>query len=126
VSQGPRGYHFYEWLAAVVLHHTHGYLSLIEKYELPLHVRKYELFTSIAPQEVQVAVFDYDTYKGTQAPDLFVYAPDHSDWFFCEVKGKGDRLSALQREYFEYLAKVSNKPVRVLRIKEATLSNIDT
>jgi hypothetical protein len=32
-SQGEHGWHFVEWLAAIVLYHTTGYLSLVSKYE---------------------------------------------------------------------------------------------
>ena len=118
-SQGPDGYHFNEWLAAVLLYETYGFLSLIEKYEERSHPRKREIFTAIAPQAVLDAVFDYTTFRRTQAPDLFVYAPDKSEWFFCEVKGKGDRFSLLQKAYFEHLAAVSGQSIGLIRLREA-------
>ena len=40
-TQGSSGVHFYEWLAAVLIFNTTGYLSLVEKYESPSHPRKY-------------------------------------------------------------------------------------
>jgi hypothetical protein len=38
-----------------------------------------------------------------------------SDWFFCEVKGLGDRLSPAQKEYFEELSKLSGKSIRIIK-----------
>jgi len=120
-SQGPAGYHFYEWLAAVMLYQSFGFLSLIEKYEEPAHSRKYEIFTSMVPQAVLDAVFDYETFGQTQVPDLFVYAPDRSEWFLCEVKGKADRLMPVQKKYFEHLASISGKDIGMIQFKNATI-----
>ena len=52
-----------------------------------------------------------------QPPDLLMYAQDLSDWFFCEVKGPGDRLRAEQLSKFEALAETSGKAVRLLHLK---------
>ena len=49
-----------------------------------------------------------------------MYAPDLSDWFFCEVKGPRDRLRPVQVNKFEGLAMVSGKPVRLLYLKWAS------
>jgi VRR-NUC domain-containing protein len=49
-----------------------------------------------------------------QAPDLFMYARDLSDWFFCEVKGPRDHLRKEQIRKFELLADMTAKPVRSL------------
>ena len=89
-SQGPSGTHFYEWL----------------------------LFKSMIDDKLLKLVLDYETFGGTQCPDLFVYSPDKRDWFFCEVKGQGDRLSSAQKEYFGELGRVSGKPIKVVRFKE--------
>ena len=118
-TQGPGGVHFYEWLAAVVLFNTTGYLSLVEKYESPSHPRKYELFSSMIGKELLDLVLNNEMFGGTQCPDLFVYSPSFSDWFFCEVKGQGDRLSPTQKVYFEELAKIAGKPIRVVKFHEA-------
>lgn len=118
-TQGPGGVHFYEWLAAVVIFNTTGYLSLVEKYESPSHLRKYKIFSSMISKEALDLVLDYETFGSTQCPDLFVFSPSLNDWFFCEVKGQGDRLSPTQKVYFEELAKVTEKPIRVVRFKEA-------
>lgn len=81
-------YHFYEWLGAVVIFSTTGYLGLVEKYEFRAHPRKVRIVEDMISAEALRAIRG----GGTQCPDLLVYAPDRSDWFFCEVKGVGDRL----------------------------------
>src|SRR5262245_48862664 len=40
LSQGPMGYHFFEWLAAIILHHATGYHALVTKYQFGKHARK--------------------------------------------------------------------------------------
>jgi hypothetical protein len=82
----PRS-HFYEWLGAIVLHHATGYLSLVEKYEFAAHPRKQEIVAQLLPHPVREALRDRNEGRA-QAPDLLMYAADHSDWFFCEVKGR--------------------------------------
>ena len=118
-SQGPSGYHFYEWLGAIILHHSTGYLSLVEKYEFKKHKRKRILFEQLASAELLFLVDDRETFGNSQCPDLLMYSTDRSDWFFCEVKGHGDRTTATQREYFAALEKVTGKPIRELRFQRA-------
>ena len=65
------------------------------------------------------------TYKpGSQPmpPDVFAYAPDKSDFFFCEVKGPGDRLREPQVKYFQLLQEVSGKPVYTIKYNFAPFS----
>ena len=107
-------YHFFEWLGAVLIYESMGYLSLIEKYETKLHKRKFEIFKKIVPAEV----FDYVLNNRTGVPDLFAYSPDKSDWFFCEVKGLTDRLQKTQIERIKKLEDLSEKQVRVLKFSE--------
>ena len=117
-SQADLGYHFFEWLAAIVLYSTTGHLSLVAKYEFPKHERKHEVFRSLVSDPVYAAVRDRTRFGGVQCPDLFLFDQDRTDWFFCEVKGPGDRLRPTQREYFEHLAELSGRSVRVLRFRE--------
>jgi hypothetical protein len=118
-AQGHLGYHFCEWLAAIVLHHATGYLSLVGKYEFQKHRRKQELVQRLLPSELRAALSDRTEHGSAQAPDLLMYAPDLSDWFFCEVKGPRDRLGQQQEQKFKAIAKLSGKPVRLLRLKWA-------
>lgn len=114
-TQGPLGYHLVEWLGAIILYHLTGYESLVSKYEFHKHTRKQEILNRLLPKPVLGLIRDHPRYGATQCPDLLAYSPDYTDWFFCEVKGPGDRLGERQRLYFEELALVSQKPIRVLR-----------
>jgi hypothetical protein len=105
--------HFYEWLGAIVLHHATGYLSLVEKYEFAMHPRKQEIVSQLLPPPVRDALRDRGRARA-QAPDLLMYAPDRSDWFFCEVKGPRDRLRDEQIRKFGLLADLTAKSVRLL------------
>jgi hypothetical protein len=116
-SQGVLGYKFYEWLSAVTIFNTTGYLSLIEKYDMPSHFRKYNKFKEI----IDGVVFDYivsKKEKGTQPPDLFCFDEISKDWFFVEVKGKNDRLSQEQTSYFANIEKLSKREIRVMTIEK--------
>jgi hypothetical protein len=113
LANSQPGVHFYEWLGAIVLHHTTGHLSLVEKYEFATHPRKQAIVTQLLSAPVQDALRDRG-HGRAQAPDLLMYAADLSDWFFCEVKGPRDRLRDEQIRKFELLAGMTAKPVRLL------------
>jgi hypothetical protein len=90
---------------------------LITKYAFPSHKRKWRIFNEIAPQPVLTLLSrDKDRgYGGTQGPDLFVYKPDATDWFFVEVKGLTDRMRPSQEKLFKKLGRESDRPVRVAK-----------
>ena len=106
-------FHFYEWLGAIVLYHTTGYLSLVEKYEFATHPRKQEIVAQLLPGPVRDALRDR-SQASAQGPDLLMYADDLSDWFFCEVLGPRNRLRDEQIRKFGLLAEMASKPVRLL------------
>lgn len=114
-SQGPRGNHFSEWIAALMLHRATGYLSLVQKYEFANHARKQQVVRRLLDSETLGILRDRSQHGSAQAPDLLMYSPDFADWFFCEVKGPGDRLRAPQLQKFQKLAQVTGRPVRLLR-----------
>lgn len=116
--------HFCEWLGAIVLHQTTGYLSLVEKYEFATHPRKKEIVAQLLPLAVRDALRDR-SHGRAQAPDLLMYAPDYSDWFFCEVKGPSDRLRDEQIRKFSRLADLTSKPVRLLEFSLDRGSQVD-
>lgn len=122
-TQGPMGYHFYEWVAAIVLHHTTGYLPLVSKYGFANHARKRQIVEKALPAELVLLLRDRSQHGAAQPPDLMMVAPDMSDFFFCEVKGPGDRLRAEQLVKFEALAAMAGKPVRLLRLRWARQGN---
>jgi hypothetical protein len=113
-SQAPSGFHFFEWLAAILLFQTTGYLSLVEKYQFAKHARKQAVLARVLPEDVLQTI----RQPGTQAPDLFVFAPDYSDWFFCEVKGPKDRLRKAQLEHFQRVRDLTLRPIRLIRFQE--------
>jgi hypothetical protein len=51
-SQGHMGYHFYEWLAAIILHHATGYHALVAKYQFGKHVRKEAILEKLLPPQM--------------------------------------------------------------------------
>lgn len=119
-SQASRGYHFYEWLAAILIYQASGHLSLVEKYGFSNHRRKREILNILISPSLMTKI----TYKPrshqpkrVQNPDLLVYAPDLSDWYFCEVKGKNDRLRPEQEEYFTDLQSATGRPVYIAVFK---------
>jgi VRR-NUC domain len=117
IAENQPDCHFWEWLAAIVLYHATGYRALVEKYAYANRPRKQEIVAKLLPDDVLRVLRDRTEHGSTQGPDLLMYAPDMSDWFFCEVKGPGDRLRQEQMSKFEALARASGKPVRLLHLK---------
>ena len=117
ITRKQLNYHFFEWLAAVLLYESMGYLSLVEKYETASHARKLETFRKAVPGEV----YDFVLRNRSGVPDLFVYAPDLSNWFFCEIKGSKDVLRPNQIDRHAEIEAISGKPVVILSLKESIL-----
>ncbi len=46
IAENQPDYHFWEWLAAIVLYHATGYRALVEKYAYANHPRKQEMSRS--------------------------------------------------------------------------------
>lgn len=110
--------HFYEWLTAIHLYETLGYRSLVEKYEFKgTHPAKWQLVQQILPPGLTRFMQSDDRTSG-QFPDLLTYDLEEGDYFFCEVKGPGDRLSARQRILFEEIERLSEQRVRWARVSE--------
>jgi len=93
---------FFEWAAAVRLYETRGYHSLLKDYASPLSPRKQELARTLCGEES--AGFMEAAAAKSQFPDLLVFTPDHSEWFFCEVKGPGDIVRKSEETFFPTLA----------------------
>lgn len=117
-TQGPKGYHFIEWLGAITLHHLTGYHALVSKYEFANHARKKEVIRTLLSPEAVAFMRARTARRITQCPDLLMYAPDFSDCFFCEVKGPGDRLRPSQQSFFKELNWLTGKTVYVLRFRQ--------
>lgn len=124
LNQRHLGYHYHEWLAAILLYHTTGFLSLVEAYAYKSHKRKRKILESLATGEV----FDYIASHGisnvTQCPDLLVYSADFQDWFLCEVKGPHDQLREPQIHFFGDLARISGKEIRIVRFQNVRMQSL--
>ena len=117
-EQSLRGYHYYEWRAAVLLKADFGYHSLIEKYQFKNHVGKQAIFLQRVPDGVKDLLARRKEYGNSQMPDLFAYKPDDpADWFFCEVKGGPDPVRPTQEAYFRALGIVAGKAVRLIQFR---------
>ena len=113
-----RPYYFFEWLGAIVLYHSTGYYSLVTKYQTD--ARKRAVLKKAVPTSVLELLLNRGSEWGkTQGPDLFVYAPDFSDWFFCEMKRVGEKSHGKQEAYFDRLESPSGKAIRVVRFLES-------
>ncbi len=118
-NQAHMGYHFFEWLSAILLWHTTGYLSFVEHYEFIRHKEKRnKLQRLVSPDVYELITNHKENYGNTQCPDLLVYSPDYYDWFFCEVKGPKDRISPSQKIFFDELSRVSGKEIGIIKFKK--------
>jgi hypothetical protein len=112
IARTQPDYHFFEWLAAVHFLESRGYLSLVEQYQFPSHQRKRLVLSRLVPPELVESI----EHSSIQPPDLLVYAPDYSDWFFCEVKGPNDKITPRQETFFLQLEARSGKQICLLRL----------
>jgi len=119
IAKSQPQYHFFEWQAAIYMYETHGLLSLVEQYQFKNHKKKQILLDKILSHAPRLVNFirDHKKYGKRQCPDLLVYAPDFSNWFFYEVKSDSDELKPKQIEFFEALSEICGKPIRIIRFK---------
>lgn len=120
ISQASMGYHYYEWLSAILIYHTLGKYSLIEQYQFKSHQRKYDKLIKLTTIDAIDFIRSHPEFGEVQCPDLLVYEPDFSDWYFCEVKGPNDRLRETQIEFFMELSKRTNKPIKTVEFEYIT------
>ncbi|MFP4621148.1 MAG: hypothetical protein ACLFM7_07535 [Bacteroidales bacterium] len=120
-DQAKYGHKFYEWMGAVVIYNTIGYLSLMQEYELTSHKRKHAAFQNI----VDSKTFQYimgPKEEENHCPDLFCFSVDIDDWFFCDVKGKEEKWDLDRLAFFKNLQNISGKAVRMITIdKQSTI-----
>ena len=89
----------------------------MEKYQYKNHPHKQSIVKKLDFEDLR-RVMDYQRLNDqVQLPDLLVYKPDFSDWFFCEVKGGTDRLRSVQEEQFNIFSELSKKPIYMIEIK---------
>ena len=123
LNQRHLGYHYHEWLAAILLYHTTGMLSLIEAYAYSIHARKRQILETLVDGEALDFIASHGILSVAQCPDLLVYSPANRDWFFCEVKGPQDRLRETQVRFFDKLAQISGKEIKVVHFQDTIAFN---
>jgi len=111
------GYHYFEWLAAILIYHTTGMLSLVEKYEFKTHKRKRKVLLKLTSSKIFKYIINRGNEGHIQCPDLLVYTSDYQDWFFCEVKGPTDRIRPEQTEFFRELSEVTGRDIKFVKFK---------
>ena len=111
--------HYYEWLAAIILYHTNGLLSLNQKYAYRSHSRKLEVLEklTIGKPKTFEFIMDRGHESVTQLPDLLVYKKDYKSWFFAEVKGPRDELRPNQVQLFNELSQITRKKVVIVEFQ---------
>lgn len=109
------GYHFFEWLAAILLYEATGMYSLVEGYQGVKHKQKQEVLAKLLTDSQRRLVLNSDRTFKAQAPDLLVYEPTFSSYFFCEVKGPRDSLRRKAEEFFRAIGEACGKPVVIAR-----------
>lgn len=121
-TQAKHGYHYFEWLSAILLFHTTGMFSLVEKYTFRSHQRKRSIVERLCGDDT-AQFLSKAAEARSQCPDLLVYRPDLSDWFFCEVKGPKDRIQKNQIAWFTELEAISGKKVFLIKLSEVEAQN---
>jgi len=115
-NQAEFGFHFVEWLSAILVWHSTGYLSL-GGYFYPSRTKQNEVLHKLLPKPECKLIENCMEYH-SQPPDWLFYAPDYTDWFFCEIKGPGDQLKNTQKKYFSKIAEVTGKEIYLLTLED--------
>lgn len=114
--------HFCEWLAAVFLSHRDGVYCLVEKYAYQNHARKVKLLNELLSSQEREFLRTLVKMAGVQPPDLFLFRPDHSAYWFAEVKGPGDRLTDRQRASHQQITVRLGVPVELIVVELADMA----
>jgi hypothetical protein len=109
-------HHFCEWYAAILFHRALGYRSM-SKYGAKVHKLKRPTLKQIVPTDI----YRYIVHDWGGMPDLIVFPPNFSTYFFCEVKGPGDRLQGRQPRCAQRLYEMSSKRVLLLSLYEESI-----
>jgi hypothetical protein len=117
-NQAVFGYGFVETLAMIFLFNATGYHSIFGSYGMETHSQKNTFVKALVSEKTWELILD-KSKPHLMPPDIFAYAPDKSDYFFCEVKGPGDRLRDTQVQYFQAMQEISGKPVYMIKFRFA-------
>ena len=117
-NQGKYGFGLVEALAAIFLYNATGYTSISGSYCYENQGTKPQIVKGLVSPETWKLIKQTRKYH-SQPPDLLSYIPNSKDYFFCEVKGPGDKVRETQELYFAELEKVSGKPVFLIAFRNA-------
>jgi hypothetical protein len=120
-NQAVFGYGFVEALTIIFISNATGYIPIFGGFGQKTQPRKNAVIKELVSAQTWEIIMSTRHYH-SQPPDLFAYAPDKTNYFFCEVKGPGDRLRETQLKYFQLLQEISGKPVYTIRYKFAPFS----
>jgi len=85
--------HFCEWFAAIHLFHREGAHCMVEQHVFQNHPTKVARMATLLSERERRTLDAIRAAYAVQPPDLFVFVPKTSRYWFAEVKGLGDRLS---------------------------------
>ena len=117
LAQSQPDRHFYEWLAAIHLLYRDGAFSLVEKYGYGNHRSKVETLDVLLGPRASF-IREFKAREGVQPPDILAYLPDRSRYWFVEVKGPTDALTAAQVASHAVIERELGVIVEILRVKE--------
>lgn len=121
----PRN-HFCEWFAAIHLFHRDGLYSLVEKYLFTGHARKTSLLNRLLSDSQLTILHDIHTLLRSQPPDLLVFTPDLTRFWFAEIKGPGDKIRPRQLQSHAAIQKRLRVPVELITVLAAKSRSFPT
>lgn len=111
--------HFLEWFAAITLYEKLGYYSLNRSYETVGHAAKQGLLRKLVSEEAfRFITKPHPVYGAGLCPELLLYRPDFSDWFFCTVKGAKGGPTPEQARFWRELLTITGRKIMQVTVKE--------
>jgi hypothetical protein len=90
---------------------------LVEKYVCKNHPAKVAQMATLLSECQRKTLDAIRLAHAVQPPDLLVFVPKTSRYWFAEVKGPGDRLSAKQIRSHNAIAKELGVPVEIIEVR---------
>jgi hypothetical protein len=110
ISQGRLGYGLIEWLGAIFFHHLTGYHALVGKYQFGNHKRKRAVLKELGGDALlDVLRARQPGFGNAQGPDLLMFSPDRSAFFFGEIKGSKEPFTPSQERFFQFLEQTGHR-----------------
>jgi hypothetical protein len=109
--------HFCEWFAAIHLFHREGAYSLVEKYVYQNHPAKVARMATLLSERERKTLDAIRLGHAVQPPDLLVFVPKTNRYWFAEVKGPDDRLSAKQIRSHDAITRQLGVPVEIIEVR---------